>query len=123
MTFLPNMRLLGLPSAVEGRDWDKLVRRIDQQVEQQSFDLAEETILIEFKKGEATVFRSVIGGLKVLSSPFVLEDRVSIQVDMKTITSEFWDEILDEVGGRDCTLLLKRRMDKELKLTVEAFFS
>jgi hypothetical protein len=117
------MRLLGLPSAVEGRDWDKLVRRIDQQVEQQSFDLAEETILIEFKKGEVTVFRSVIGGLKVLSSPFVLEDRVSTQVDMRTITSEFWDEILDEVGGRDCTLFLKRRIAGELKLSVEAFFS
>ena len=123
MTLLPNMRLLGLPSSLEGRDWDKLVRRIDLQVEEKSFDLAEETILIEFRKGEATVFRPVIGGLKVLNSPFVLEDRISTQVDLKPVKGEFWDDILDEVEGRDCTLLLKRRMAGELKLSVEVFFS
>lgn len=123
MTQLPNMRLLGLPSSVEGRDWDKLIRRIDLQVEEQGFDLAEETVLIEFKKGEAIVFRPVIGGLKVLKPPFVLEDRVSTQVDMKPVRGEFWEEILDEVGGRNCTLLLKRRMEDELKLSVEVFFS
>lgn len=117
------MRLLGLPSSVEGRDWDKLIRRIDLQVEEQGFDLAEETVLIEFKKGEAIVFRPVIGGLKVLKPPFVLEDRVSTQVDMKPVRGEFWEEILDEVGGRNCTLLLKRRMEDELKLSVEVFFS
>ncbi len=117
------MRLLGLPSSVEGQDWDKLVRRIDLQMEEQNFDLAEETIFIEFKKGEATVYRPVVGGLKAVSLPFVLEDRVSTQVDMKTIHSDFWDEILEEIEGRDCTLLLKRRMAWELKLSVEAFFS
>ncbi len=117
------MRLLGLPSSVEGRDWDKLVRRIDLQAEEQSFDLAEETILIEFRKGEASVFRPVIGGLKVLKAPFVLEDRISTQVDMKAVKGEFWEEILDEVGGKDCTLFLKRRMAGELKLSVEVFFS
>lgn len=130
MTLLPNRRLLGLSSASEGRDWNELIRRIDLQLEEENFDLAEETILIEFKKGEATVFRPVIGGLKVPHLPFVLEDRVSSQVEMKPLHSEFWDEILDEVrdicekkGTEEFTLVMKRRMERELKLSVEVFFS
>ena len=89
----------------------------------ENFDLAEETVLIEFKKGEATVYRPVIGGLKEVHAPFVLVDRVAGQFDLKTVNGEFWDEILDEVGREDFTLLLKRRMAGELKLSVQVFFS
>lgn len=117
------MRLFGIPSDAQGRDWDKLTRRIDLQLESENFDLAEETVLIEFRKGEATVYRPVIGGLKVVNSPFILSDRVAGKVEMKTIQGEFWDEILDEVEGKDCTLLLKRRMAGELKLSAQVFFS
>ncbi len=121
MTLLPNMRLLGIPSDAQGRDWDKLTRRIDLQIEEENFDLAEETVLIEFKQGEATVYRPVIGGLKEVHSPFVLIDRVAGQVNLKPVQGEFWDEILNEVGREDFTLLLKRRMAGELKLSVEVF--
>lgn len=117
------MRLLGLASDAQGRDWDKLTRRIDHQLEVENFDLAEETVLIEFRKGEAIVYRPVIGGLKEVHAPFVLSDRVAGKALMKTLQGEFWDEILDEVDGKDCTLVIKRRLDGELKLSVEVFFS
>lgn len=117
------MRLLGIPSEAQGRDWDKLTRRIDLQLEESNYDLAEETVLIEFRKGEAVVYRPVIGGRKELQAPFVLSDRVAGTVELKTVHGEFWDEILDELDGKDCTLILKRRMAGDLKLSVEVFFS
>ncbi len=117
------MRLLGIPSDAQGRDWDKLTKRIDLQLEQSNYDLAEETVLIEFRKGEAVVYRPVIGGRKELQAPFLLSDRVAGTVELKAVHGEIWDEILEELDGKDCTLILKRRMAGDLKLSVEVFFS
>lgn len=115
------MRLIGLPSAASGQDWDTLSQRIDLMLEEEGFDLAEETIVIEFKKGEACVYRPVIGGLKELPQPWLLVDRTSSRVNLRTLKADFWDDILDEVREENFTLLLKRRLGTELKLTAQVF--
>ena len=115
------MRLLGLTSTVSGRDWLGLTQKIDLMMEEQGFDLAEETVVIEFRKGEASVYRPVIGGLRELSRPWLLTDRTSTRVGLRDLESELWDDILDEIPEEDFTLLLKRRMDSELKITAQVF--
>ncbi len=121
MTTLPNMRLLGLSSSVSGRDWDGLTKKIDVKIEEEGFDLAEETIIIEFKNGEASVYRPVIGGLRELSGPWLLTDRTSTQLTLKTLDGELWDDIMDEIQEENFTLLLKRRLGSELNLTAQFF--
>jgi hypothetical protein len=129
MTVLPNMRLLGTTSEHEGRDWDQLVRKIDYLAEAQNFDLAEETVVIEFRDGHAFVFRPVIGGIRELSAPWLLVDRMAGQTDVQLLNENDWDEVLEKVetlrpeNAEGFTLLLKRRMAPELKLSVEVFFS
>lgn len=115
------MRLLGLSSSVSGRDWDGLAKKIDLMMEAQGFDLAEETIVIEFQKGEASVYRPVIGGLKELSQPWLLVDRTSTQVNLRTLEGELWDDILEEISEENFTLLLKRRLGSELTLSAQFF--
>lgn len=115
------MRLLGLASSSSGRDWDALTKKIDLMIEEQGFDLAEETVIIEFGKGEASVYRPVIGGLRELSRPWLLVDRTSCQVNLRTLQGESWDEIFDEIREENFTLLLKRRLGSELKLTAQVF--
>ncbi len=134
MTILPNMRLLGLRSENSGRDWDQLIKRIDLMVEEQGFDLAEETIVIEYQKKDVKVYRPVIGGLRELSSPWILVDRTSGQAEMIKLEADYWDEILDEIEAikeernvETLTLMLKRRFEttaaSQLKLSAEVFFS
>lgn len=134
MTILPNMRLLGLSSEASGRDWDNLVKRIDLMVEQEGFDLAEETVVIEFQKKNVRVYRPVIGGQRELSSPWHLVDRMSGQVEVVKLDADLWDEIQDELEAikeernvENLTLMLKRRLastaGSELKLSAEVFFS
>lgn len=128
------MRLLGLPSQDSGRDWDTLIKRIDHMVEAEGFDLSEETVVIEYQKNEVTVFRPVIGGLRELSSPWILTDRTSGQVETVKLDVDHWDDILDEIHAlkeernvESLTLMLKRRLDttaaSRLKLSAEVFFS
>ncbi len=136
MTLIPNMRLIGLTSAQKGRDWDKLCRRIDHFLEQENYDLAEETVVLEFQNGEVSVMRQVIGGIKELPAPWILVDRVASEVALIKIDESDWDEVLSRVeemresltrSGQKlregCTILLKRRLGLELELSVEAFFS
>ena len=134
MTIIPNMRLLGLPSQDSGRDWNTLIKRIDLMVEAEGFDLAEETVVIEFQRKTVSVFRPVIGGLRELSTPWRLVDRTSEQVEVVKLDVDFWDEILDEIEAlkeernvENLTFMLKRRLEKtaasQLKLSAEVFFS
>jgi hypothetical protein len=128
MTVLPNMRLLGTASAQDGRDWDQLVRNIDQVVEAQNFDLAEETVVIEFQEGAASVYRPVIGGVRELPAPWQLVDRTAGETEVFRLEENNWEDLMEEVGelrpenAGGFTLLLKRRMAPELKLSVEVFF-
>ncbi len=115
------MRLLGLSSSASGRDWDSLSRKIDLMMEAEGFDLAEETIVIEFRKGEASVYRPVIGGIRELSAPWLLTDRTSTQVSLRQLEGELWDDIMDEIPEENFTLLLKRRLGSELNLTAHVF--
>lgn len=128
------MRLLGLPSEASGRDWDALVKRIDLMVEQEGFDLAEETVVIEFQKKAVKVFRPVTGGLRELSSPWQLVDRMSGQFEVVKLNVDSWDEIQDEIEAikeernvENLTLMLKRRLNTttspQLNLSAEVFFS
>lgn len=128
------MRLLGLSSQDSGRDWNTLIKRIDLMVEAQGFDLAEESVVIEFHKKAVNVYRPVIGGLRELSAPWHLVDRTSGQVEVVKLDVDFWEEILDETMAikeernvESLTLMLKRRLDKtdasQLKLSAEVFFS
>ncbi len=136
MTLMPNMRLLGLPSEQEGRDWDKLSKKIDSRLESDKLDLAEETVFVTFSgSGEARVSRSVIGGKKDYPSPWVLEDWVAAQVESITIQDNDWEGIFEQVDAfREKTqregkrlekgfmLKLTRRLATELSLGVEVFF-
>lgn len=132
MTILPNMRLLGLPSQDSGRDWDSLAKRIDLLIEQEEgFDLAEETVVIEYAQNDVNVYRQVTGGLRELSAPWILTDRTSGQVEMVKLDLDHWDDVLDEIQGlkeernvETVTLMLKRRLEKtQLRLSAEVFFS
>lgn len=123
MTVLPNMRLLGLPSSEEGRDWADIARRIDQKIEVEGYDLAEETTLVDFRDGVVRVFRPVIGGLKELGTPWLLIDLTSAQVPSRTLDVDFWDDVLEEIEEDNFTVMLKRRYEGELRLSVEVFFS
>jgi hypothetical protein len=122
------MRLLGVTSEEEGRDWDRLVKRIDQLAQAENFDLAEETVVIEVNDGSARVFRPVIGGLRELQKPWLLEDRTAEKVELVKLSEDNWDDLQDEIeevrpknaGGY--TLLLKRRLAGELRLSAEVFF-
>lgn len=128
MTMVPNMRLLGISSEQEGRDWDRLVKRIDQVAQAENYDLAEETVVIEVNNGSTKVFRPVIGGIRELQNPWLLEDRTAEKVDLVKLSEENWEDLQDEIeevrpknaGGY--TLLLKRRLPGELQLSVEVFF-
>jgi hypothetical protein len=115
------MRLLGLTSGESGRDWDTLTKKIDLMLEAQGFDLAEETIVIEFDGEKATVYRPVIGGLRELPAPWILTDRTSREVNIRTLNGEFWDDIFGEIGEEKFTILLKRRLGKELTLKAETY--
>ena len=128
------MRLLGLPSQDSGRDWDGLTKRIDLMIDEEDFDLAEETVVIEYTKNDVNVFRPVIGGLRELASPWILTDRTSGQVEMVKLDLDHWDDILDEIHAlkeernvESLTLMLKRRLggtpSAQLKLSAEVFFS
>ena len=135
MTILPNMRLLGLPSQDSGRDWDSLTKRIDLMIEEvEGFDLAEETVVIEYVKNEVNVFRPVIGGLRELSSPWLLTDRTSGQVETVKLDLDHWEDVLEEIHALkeernvdSLTLMLKRRLETtssaQLRLSAEVFFS
>ena len=123
MTVLPNMRLLGLPSNEEGRDWTEQVRKIDRKIEEEGYDLADESIIVEFRSGDVKVYRPVIGGLRELGAPWILTDRTSAQVPSKKLEADYWDDILDEIEEDQFTVMLKRRFDGGLRLSVEVFFS
>lgn len=117
------MRLLGLSSEEAGRDWAQLAQKIDLKVEAEGFDLADETTVVEFRAGNVTVYRPVIGGLKELGTPWILSDRTSAQVESRVIEADYWEDLLDEVGEEDFTLLLQRRYPGELRLSALAVFS
>ncbi len=123
MIVLPNMRLLGLPSTEEGRDWVDLARKIDQKLESEGWDLSEETTLVEFRKGEVKVYRPIIGGVRELGGPWILTDRTSLRVESRVIEADYWEDILDEIDEEEFTVLLKRRYEGGLSLSVEVVFS
>ncbi len=130
------MRLLGLPSEHEGRDWDKLAKKIDARLETEKLDLAEETVYVTFSgTGEARVSRSVIGGKKNLPAPWILEDWVASQVYQNTVQENDWEGMIEQVESlrekaqregkrleKGFTLKLGRRLNPELTLLVEVFF-
>lgn len=130
------MRLLSLPSEVQGRDWDKLAKKIDSTLGAHKFDLAEETVYVTFSADrEARVSRSVIGGKKELPFPWILEDWVAGQVEQSTIPDNDWEGIFEHVefvrqkaqreGKRlqeGFTLKLSRRLKPELTLDARVFF-
>ncbi len=124
------MRLLGLPSESEGRDWNRLSKRIDTFIESEGLDLAEETVLIHSGAKGTTVFRPVIGGLRELTAPWILRDRTARNVEMTKLQAENWDDLEDEINALraknksgEFTLMLKRRMEGELVLSAQVFFS
>lgn len=123
MTILSNMRLLGLYSKVEGQDWAKLVTEIDSELEALGYDLAEETVVLEFEGDRVRVMRPVIGGVKELPSPWILVDRSGGDFKGKVLEGQTWDEILDQISESKFTLLLRRRIHRELETSVEVVFS
>lgn len=143
-SLLPNARFLSLSSAELGRDWCELTRTIDGQLDNLGLDLAEESVYLLFdtapggvlaEEGVCEVARSVIGPRKNLEGPLRLSDWVQSPVHRKALTSNDWDEVLEECyrewehlqrAGHKLAgpfiIVAKRRLIPELILSLEVLF-
>ena len=141
---LPNARFLGLPSQSSGRDWDELIPKIDNVMDEIGLNLAEETIVLIFSQGieptleddvECKVCRPVTGPKRQPPAPFIMEDWDQKFVHSFSLGSLGWDEVsheslkirdqLEREGKKlkkEMILLLKRRLVPELKLSLEVVF-
>lgn len=143
-SILPNARFLGLSSQSSGRDWDELIPKIDQIMDEIGLSLAEETIVLIFSQNDnqlleddldCRVCRPVTGPKRQPPEPFLLEDWEQKFVHSFSLETEGWEQVSQEClkiraqlakEGKKLKngflLLLKRRLVPELKLSIEAIF-
>lgn len=122
-SLLPNMRLLGLESSIEGRDFEELSREIDSSLESLGYDLAEEAVYLFYSgPDECFVARSVIGPLKD-SSPLILRDWSAAPVQRQTLAATTWSElealIRDFQREKTCIRLVRELKNGQLFLKCE----
>ena len=141
---LPNMRLLSIQSENLGEDWFSKSLELDQKIQIDGFDLAEESIFLIFDRspgslieglGTCQVSRSVIGPKKIVVGDFTLSDWVSAPVHKEVLKSKNWTEIFPEAFTHwenlqkankkiSSTFFIKltRRLKPGLDLGIEAYF-
>lgn len=126
---LPNMRLLTIPSQKRGEDWFGLSKKLDQNLEGLSMDLADEAVYLLFsgKGEECLVARSVIGPKKAPAAPLGLTDWKASPVRMEKLSAETMEEVLKESEARGRSgspffIKIERRLKSELELSIYAIF-
>ena len=144
-SFLSNMRLLCLPSELQGQDWYEKSLQLDESLEGHGMDLAHETVYLLFSEtpqdtldgqGRCLVARSVIGPKIQVETPFHLIDWVAAPVFRAELRSETWDQVLVEAQewrskaqrgprplAKSFTLSVRRSLKTGLILETEVLFS
>lgn len=143
MQFLPNLRLIGLPSEALGEDWYEITSLIDLKLPEWKMDLSEESVFLLFDKapgairhqeGSCLIARPVIGP-KQVEAPFQLKDMPAMRCHTLELKNCSWDEFLVKAEeewmslsrslkplARGFVVRLRRKMGEELTLNLEVFF-
>lgn len=125
---IPNLRLLTHPSEHRGEDWYEVSMLLDETLEAAGMELAGEEVyvLIGPQKDEFLIARPVIGPRKSFEAPFSLVDMTATRVFRKKIENGTWEELFKEVlsimNGRKILICIRRRLNPDLKLEVEAIY-
>jgi len=142
---LGNMRLLGLPSELMGKDWSELTIKIDEMTQQLGMELFEQSIYLIFDSspgavleglGTCFVARSVIGPKKSVNAPYVMADLEALSVYQHDLQGKDWSDVLKEAYifweslqrqtiklDRQFILALHRRDKDGLSLESEVLFA
>lgn len=119
------MRLLCLPSEGRGEEWFKLSQEIDETIEKESFDLAEEAVYLTYNRGPGAVLhqeanclvgRSIIGPKKEFPAPLTIVDWKSDTVFWADVKASDWQGIWEE------GLALWEELQKANKKLAPSFF-
>lgn len=124
MSFLPNMRLLALPSDALGEDWFEKGQLIDQELSKGDWEVAEESTYLFFSAspedvlngdGQCLVARSIIGPKREVAAPWILNDWTAAPVWQGMLKGQTLSEKLANASE------LRASARKELKKIAEPF--
>ncbi len=135
-SFLPNMRLLTIPSGEGGADWSGRSNELDQKLEGLGLDLSEESVYLIFSgSGACLIARPVIGPKREPGAGMGLVDWKASPVFRKALTGTTMREILDEAAevreeaekafkklSESFFIVIQRRLSTKLEVSVEAIF-
>jgi hypothetical protein len=138
------MRLLCLPSEGRGEEWFKLSQKIDETIETENLDLAEEAVYLSYNRGPGAVLhqeanclvgRSIIGPRKEFAHPLTIVDWKSATVFWVQLKANEWQGIWEEALtvweelqkankklSSSFFIKLSRRLEPRLTLTAEVVF-
>ena len=143
-TFLPNLRLITIPSDGMGEDWFKKSIALDGELSNLSLDIAEETVFLLFSNspsdalenfGRCLIARSVIGPKSDIARPYALLDYMSQKVWSVELSGPTFTNVLEQaeeawtkasVTGKilkeEFILKVSRQIKPNLEVKVEAIF-
>lgn len=143
-TFLPNLRLLTIPSDGMGEDWFQKSLALDAELSNLSLDIAEESVFILFSNspsdvleniGRCLIARPVIGSKSDLVGPYGLQDYVSQKVWATELSGSTFTNVLEQAEeawtkasfkGKilkdEFILKVRRQIKPNLAVTLEAIF-
>ena len=139
-SYLSNLRWICLPSENLGEDWFEKSLAIDQLIEVEGMDLAEEAVYLLFSsrpnevlegKGDCLIARSVIGPKKALLNPYLLIDWKASAVWRESLVGENLRQILESaeilrsqtpVIHQAFILCVRRELNPNLSVKVEVMF-
>lgn len=143
-SFLPNCRFITIPSESLGRDWYEKSQELDEWIQREGMDLAQESVYLLFSKepsdilegdGSCRIARSVIGPKKNLEAPLKLTDWVAGPVFRMELSGNTWEEMLEAAEDLRLKALqdtqlsssfmvcFERRLDKGLMMKKEILFN
>lgn len=135
-SFLPNMRLLTIPSGEGGADWSARSVELDQKLEGLGLDLSEESVYLIFSgSGACLIARPVIGPKREPGSGMGLVDWKASSVFRTGLSGTTMREILEEASvvrgeaekafkklSDSFFIVIQRRLSPKLEVKVEAIF-
>jgi len=141
---LANIRWLAIPSDGSGQDWFEKSILLDQTLESYGLDLAEEAVYLLYSdtpeeilegNGQCLVARSVVGPKREVEPPLNLVDWKALPVWREKVKGDSLVDLLEEAQdarlkasegpkpfAKSFMLVVKRRLDGEIKLEVETIF-
>lgn len=141
---LANIRWLAIPSETSGEDWFEKSVILDENLESLGLDLAEEAVYLIYSEtpdkildgtGECLIARSVIGPKREPVAPLRLIDWKAAPVWRETLFGESLTDYLEgaeearfkvqksaEKLAKSFMIVVKRKLEPELKLEVETIF-